>query len=358
MWTPGRAATASQDWPRALEVWRSIAAQRPDGFEAWYRQGQASFELGQLQEAIQFAQTARTLQPAHIANLTLLGRALQRAGSMADSMACWQAVLEVEPGSYEAEYRLGQCLAALSRFEEAAEKFLGAQLKRPEALDPTVLRANALVRLGLLEPAIACWQKFIDTWADHALARKRFASFLRSHGRSTQAEQILRELVERKPDDTEAAYLLGQALAARQAWPEVIELLSSTASLFTGEAASLRAGVLQLLARALDAQGRLAEAESHFRQALQIEPDNTSSLTRLGRVLRELGKPDEAVAIRRRACEVAPAERATGRSWSSCWHRWSARGKRVTPCVLPKRRLNQQRLPWPGWDAFAKVRFF
>jgi glycosyltransferase involved in cell wall biosynthesis/tetratricopeptide (TPR) repeat protein len=304
----GRAATASQDWPRALEVWRNIAAQRPDSFEAWYRQAQASLELGKLQDAIQFAQTARTLQPAHITNLTLLGRALQRSGSMADAMACWQEVLQVEPGSYEAEYRQGQCLAALSRFEEAAEKFLGAQLKKPEALDPMVLRANALVRLGLVEPAIACWQTFIDAWADHALARKRFASFLRSHGRSTQAEQILRELVERKPDDTEAAYLLGQALAVRQAWPEVIELLSSTAGLFTDEAASVQAGVLQLLARALDAQGRLAEAESHFRQALQIEPDNTSSLTRLGRVLRELGKPDEAVAVRRRACEVAPAE--------------------------------------------------
>jgi tetratricopeptide (TPR) repeat protein len=58
--------------------------------------------------------------------------------------------------------------------------------------------------------------------------------------------------------------------------------------------------------RALDQLGRLAEAESAFRQALQLAPKNAAVHAGLGDVLGQAGRMDEAIEEYEQAVALAP----------------------------------------------------
>src|SRR3954469_23404560 len=64
----------------------------------------------------------------------------------------------------------------------------------------------------------------------------------------------------------------------------------------------------QALATAVEhhSAGRLAEAESIYRQVLQQQPDNPNALHLLGLIALDTGQPDAAIALIRRAVAVRP----------------------------------------------------
>lgn len=304
----GRDAMSRHDWHGAIEIWSGVVTRDPKYFEGWYRLAQAHFELGRLQDVIGYSDKAREIQPKHLSNLTVLARAHQRLGSTEASVSCWQTMLELSPDNYEATYRLGQCLETLKKPEEAERQFAAAQALKPDAINALLYRVGALVKLGRFDGAIACWQEFIDRRPKDIFARKRYAAFLRTHKRNADAEVVLRDVLQQKPNDLEAAFLLATILIDAQRWKATIELIEPLVTSARDDSAALTSGMLQYFARALDGVGRLADAEVQYREALKHEPESITTLTRLGRVLRELGRPEEAVEIRWRACEVAPQD--------------------------------------------------
>jgi Flp pilus assembly protein TadD len=93
-----------------------------------------------------------------------------------------------------------------------------------------------------------------------------------------------------------AAHTLGQAEMAETLWRQA--LMRADADAAVGPLINL--GVLYA------SQGRRADAEAAYRDALALEPDNATALTNLGVLLADLDRPDEAEACHRHAIERAP----------------------------------------------------
>jgi len=117
----------------------------------------------------------------------------------------------------------------------------------------------------------------------HAKAIRQFHKALALRPRHAQAHNNLALALKAKGDRTAARAAFAQALAVR---PEYVE-------------AALNLGLLEAEA------GELAAAEATFRLALAWQPERVELLTNLGNLLRRAGRSDPAVALLKRAHDIA-----------------------------------------------------
>jgi Flp pilus assembly protein TadD len=195
------------------------------------------------------------------------GRALLRAGHIAQAEGCFREALLTEPHAPELHATLGAIIAAQGRPADALPSFFSALKLRPDSADAHGNLGNALRELG----------------------------------RAHEAERHLREALRLRPAYPEAHGNLGRLLlAAGQA---------AEAAIHFDAALRVRpddAPLLTCLAAAQRAVGRLREAESAARDALRVAPSLSEAHIELGNVLYELGCAAEARDAFRAALAISP----------------------------------------------------
>jgi len=115
-------------------------------------------------------------------------------------------------------------------------------------------------------------------------------------GRLDEAEGLYRQILAREPDHAESLHLLGVIAHQGGHHETAVDLI--------GKAIARNNGVADFhcnIGNALQVLGRLAEAEAHYRRAIDLNPDHADSHNNLGNALMAQGKPDEAQARFRRA---------------------------------------------------------
>jgi tetratricopeptide (TPR) repeat protein len=134
-------------------------------------------------------------------------------------------------------------------------------------------------------------------------SKEAFALALRYHnaGNFFQAEQLYRQILQADRACADAWCFLGAACdaqgksaEARTHYARAIELKPDYA------AAHYNLGL------ALEHEGQLAEAAASYRRALQLQPDNPATLNNLGNALKTLGNLENAIACYRQALNLAP----------------------------------------------------
>lgn len=130
------------------------------------------------------------------------------------------------------------------------------------------------------------------------------AELARTHmvlGQPADAEQRLRESIERDPDDPESHYLLGFLLAQQSSEQEARAELSKAVALRPNHPAALNGlGMLHL------AHQDFAKAAELFRTAVAADPQNATPLTNLARAQFGLGRAEAARETLRRALLLKP----------------------------------------------------
>lgn len=119
-------------------------------------------------------------------------------------------------------------------------------------------------------------------------------------GRLSQSESLLRRILAFEPAHAGAWHYLG-LIAHRQNQPVQSERLLRRA-LDLAPSAAIHCS----LANLLQDLGRTDEAIRHYRDAIELDPENPDPCNNLGVILHDRGQMSEAIALYRRALELAP----------------------------------------------------
>jgi predicted O-linked N-acetylglucosamine transferase (SPINDLY family) len=140
------------------------------------------------------------------------------------------------------------------------------------------------------------WCAGVEEQAELPLAMEHL-----QENRPQKAEEILRALLAKEPQNTDLMRLLGVALSMTEKSDEGIALLSSAAQINPREA------VIRInLGWALHKSGRFDEAIAEYRQAVRLRPDSPDAQYNLGFALASRRRLDEAIAPLREAFRLQP----------------------------------------------------
>jgi predicted O-linked N-acetylglucosamine transferase (SPINDLY family) len=172
---------------------------------------------------------------------------------------------------------------------------------RPDLPDGHNNLGTALLRLGKLDEAAACYERALRLKPDLAPAHNNLGVVHAGQGRLAEAVVSFRRAVELQPNYLDAQVNLGMALHRLSQWDEAVTCYRRTLQLNPG-----LPHVHNNLGGALQAQGHVAAAVDSYQRALRLHPRLAEAHNNLGNALKILGRPDDAVACYRRALELQP----------------------------------------------------
>ena len=207
-----------------------------------------------------------------------LGNALFQKGQMDEAIAHYQAALAIQPDHAKAHYNLGNALAGQSKLDEAIVEFQKALAIQPD--QPEVLNnlATALLRNGQVDEAIIQFRKTLAIQPGLAGAHNNLGAALFKKGQVNEAINSFQKALAIQPDSGDA-----QDNLARIAW-----------LLATSPDPSVRNGT---------------KARELALQANQLSGNQDPMILRtLAAACAEMGRFSEAIAISRRAMQLASAQ--------------------------------------------------
>jgi len=120
-------------------------------------------------------------------------------------------------------------------------------------------------------------------------------------GRSTQAEEIYRQILAQRPDHAQSLHLLGMLAGQTGRMDMAIELIRRAIAI-----CSTNAACHSDLGNALREAGQLDASIASCRQAIQLKPDYAIAHNNLANALRDVGQLDAAIASYRQAIRFKP----------------------------------------------------
>jgi len=306
-------------WSEAAASYRRLAQLEPLTAKEAYRLAFATYELGEVEEALRWARTASELEPTYAPASWRAGFWEFERGRIHEAEAIFERTIEMAPASRPAWAGLARVM--LHRREgSAAEAIIREHLLvGPNAPYGHQLLATALRLQGKLEEAAEAMRRgggvprWSDPWLEELIARrtgykaeKSRADALIRAKRYAEAERILEGLLERFPGNPD---LLNNLAVARFSGGDVeggIELWERCLELDPGDArAHLNLG--RNLARLVQARrARPEEALEHLDEAIRLNPAYGDAWVARGTFLYGLGRLDEAEASLRRAIQIQP----------------------------------------------------
>jgi tetratricopeptide (TPR) repeat protein len=233
---PISSALRAKEFDKAVELCRAALRESPNNSQLWTLEGIALASKGESKEALTAFQQALKISPNNVAALAGAAQIEYQAGNQS-AVPLLNHLLQLRPGDPTAhamlavlEYRQGNCVAAAGHFAKAGQ-LLDSQLDALHAY------ATCLVRLKRLDEAATAFQRAVALQPDAPRERQLLASI---------------QLMAHKPQD---------ALATLQ-------------PLLEGKEAD--ANTLQLASRAYEEARDTPQAVSTLRQAILLDPRNTS----------------------------------------------------------------------------------
>ncbi len=212
--------------PGARDAFRRVVELDAGNDRAWAALGLLAAHMGDLGSA------REELDKALAANGTLFeARVVRAQTALADGQAAvalqhLQRALQVKPDDPWANGWLGATYLMAGNAAVAAEK-LQAAIKADQGQFYLAL-AEALRRLGRTDEAL---QALAAAKPDEPKTSLLRARCLVDAGRPSEAEGVLRTLIQLFPDNAEAHYLLGAALHAQRRWTDAGKELEQAAQL-------------------------------------------------------------------------------------------------------------------------------
>jgi tetratricopeptide (TPR) repeat protein len=245
-------------WTVAAALWLALCRQADPIAE-----GIKALEAQNYREAAELFARAWQADPNDYGALFHLALAHSLLGRDEEAIREYRRVLELKPGLYEAELNLGLLLLRQKRAAEAAPYLEAAADQKPG-------QARPRLHLGL-------------AWLEA--------------GRPEAAEKALRAALELDPGSAAAHLGLARALARQNRLDEAAPHFRKAAELDAG----FQDGLWELAAL-YEKQGRKEEAIALYRRF----PENPAAQERLGQLLVEAGRPEEAVAALEQAAARSP----------------------------------------------------
>lgn len=283
----GNSLAFLEDWDGSLREYLESVQTDPQLAEAHYNLGVAFAARGQLDRAIAAFKEALehnvTLYEAHFA----LGRCYQRLDDAGRAYIHYQNACETRPQAAEPRYYMGLMHQSHGAHELAQRCFAEALRVEPTFITPEIQDEVLATRS---EEQVAQWYY-------------RLSEDLKSQGYEEEAERIYHALLQWRPEEHRARYLLGNLLArarrldeARQAYAAIPQR-----DKHYPDARIRTSAVLKL-------EGKVREAYQVLFECARLYPDNGKLFLSMGKLLYDMGKTTAAVRAFERAVQLLPRD--------------------------------------------------
>lgn len=198
---------------------------------------------------------------------------------------------EIDPEVQGVAFRnLAKVLHWSGKYAEAVPRARDAIRLLPDELESRFILADCLYQTGRIDQALEMYRELFET-GDFARANLPYGMLLSEHGDLIEAKYYLMRalLSERERDRIRAHYDLGLVHLQLGEYEFALESLRESLRYFPDDAATL-----VLIAEAKLGQGDWISAVEDLRRVTEIEPENFYAHDRLGEVLLEKGRLEEA----------------------------------------------------------------
>lgn len=315
----GNSLATQGDWEGAMREYLNAVQTDPSLAEAHYNIGVSFAAGGQLDKAVNaFKEALRHNADLYEAKFAL-GRCYQAMDNPGAAYIFYTAAHDCRPDAAEPLYYIGLMHQAHGAFEMAQKCFADAL-----RVEPTFKMAE-----GTLEPVGARSEQEAVEWY------YRLGEDLKVQGYPEEAERIYRALLQWRPKEHHARYLLGNLLARQKRWRDALNeyrqigvdapdyvaacvKMSHVFRLLKQPQVSYQilyrcaqhypqaAEVFQELGKVLAVLGRANQALRCLQRAVQLDARNPQSLYLLGRLYMALNNEGSALLAWKKALDLAP----------------------------------------------------
>jgi len=197
----------------AIREFQRVLAARPDAATAKIHLGYALVEVGKLDEAEKLLREVLTAEPNHPGALQRLGILLEHRGKYEEAAECLEKAAQIPPPDATTKYELGKVLTELGRDEDARKQLEQVLLLVPRHAPSYLLLGVLSARANNQEAAVDSFRKALAVEPRYTTARFMLAQSLSAQQDFAQAAQVLRDGLEKLPDDAELLNGLAWLLA-------------------------------------------------------------------------------------------------------------------------------------------------
>ena len=270
-----------------------------------------------LREYLESVQTDPQLAEAHYN----LGVAFAARAQFDKAIAGFKESLELNPSLYEAHFSLGRCYQKLEDAGRAYIHYRSACDARPQAAEPLYYMGLMHQNHGAHELAQRCFADALrveptfvsPAVEDEVLVNRsenevtqwyyRLSQDLKQQGYDDEAARIYRALLQWRPEEHRARYLLGNLLARARRWDEALDEFGTIPpqSPHYVNARLRMSAVLRLLKRPKQAYDLLFECA-------RFHPGSGLLFLSMGKLLYDMGMHPAAVRAMERAVTLLPRD--------------------------------------------------
>jgi tetratricopeptide (TPR) repeat protein len=256
-------------------------------------------DAADLDRAIEHLERARKpLSPDPALYLTL-GRLYLTTENADKAIEVLEEVVDAEPQFADALALLAQAHEAKGDWEEASAVYERAVLVGPGRVRYRRQLASALVNAGQPERALDVLRDLVQIRPDDAAGWYALSGLELQLRNSAEAETAVRRVIELEPEGLRGPYLLTQILGAQSRYQELTEVLGSIVerAAIANVDPSQVASLLQRLAAAHDQLGNHDAAIGALSSALDLSPSDLGVQAQLAQVYIAAERFDDAGAI-------------------------------------------------------------
>lgn len=278
--------------------------------------------------------------PEDTSSLVALGHLYRRLGQPREANLFYQKALIQNPDQFHLHVFSGMMEAQIKNVQEALAKFDQALELNPYDADVLAARGKALLQLKRDAEAIQSFEKALEINPDQEEALFILSILYQKHGRGDDAVRLLEALAKRAPDSDFVQYHLGALFLAQGKSEKTIEIweklflkgirapqflfnlaVSYIESQNYGKAQKILSHLRFffpeeydldfLMAETYRQMGRYEEAESKYREVIVLQPSYVSAYIGLARALEEQGKLNDAEEVLQQAARYVTTEEDT-----------------------------------------------
>jgi tetratricopeptide (TPR) repeat protein len=309
--TASQLMTAKQ-FDKAAEELEKVVQQEPGRISAWQDLGACYRELKKYDKAAHAYSEAHKLEPQRVDLLSNLGhsqimaadQAAKESGEdaakseYAAAIASYDAMLAIDPTSYDAAVHLGFLYQKEGKLDKAAEFYEMAVTANPEDAQSLGSLAGIYAEQKNNEKAISTFERAIAATTGDTRVRfqSQLGKLLIGEQQFEKSAAVYTDLVAAKPDNASYQYNLGASLKAQKKFKEATPYLEKAIELKPDFALAY-----QELAACYNEQSRYSDAIDMAKKGLEHTDKKAGLYVAWGEALEKVGSYDEAISVFQRA---------------------------------------------------------
>jgi Flp pilus assembly protein TadD/nucleoside phosphorylase len=225
-------------------------------------------DLGRFEEALTPLHEGLKLAPNDASIHAALGASLATMGRVAEAFPHFEVAAQLEPLKSRHHTNLGRALAVQERYAEAVSAYERASALSPDNIEVLELLGVLYNEVGRISDAETSFTKATTLAPDDVQTHENLGRHLATNGDCEKAIPVLRRALEIKPG-AKLYEMLGTSLGQLDRWREAETSFREAVALAPDDPALLRS-----LGICVMKQGRLAEAIEFFLRRMHLVPDD------------------------------------------------------------------------------------